>query len=107
MTLSWAGHLAGLPYSFVNLRQAQIPAMKPDRKRGGPVGGLIAGILLLGVVGLGLVTGYMPLAGASNQGIELERWPLVFWAYATILGTFGIAVFAWSVWAFAKVKRDS
>ncbi len=81
--------------------------MKPDRKPGSPVGGLIAGILLLGVVGLGLVTGRMPLAGASNQGIELERWPIAFWAYAAILGALGIAVLAWSVRALARVKRDS
>jgi hypothetical protein len=48
----------------------------------------------------------MPLAGASNQGIELERWPIIFWTYAAILGALGIAVLAWSIWAFAKDRRS-
>ena len=52
--------------------------MRPGRKRGGPIGGLIAGIMFLGVVGLGLLTGRMPLAGATNQSIEFERWTIAF-----------------------------
>jgi hypothetical protein len=44
----------------------------------------------------------MPLGGASNQGIELERWPIAFWGYAGLISAFGIAVLAWSIWALAK-----
>jgi hypothetical protein len=89
-------------YFFVNIWSVQMRAMKHGKKRSRPVGGLIAGFMLLGVVGLGLVTGHMPLGGASNQGIELERWPIAFWGYAGLISAFGIAVLAWSIWALAK-----
>jgi predicted lysophospholipase L1 biosynthesis ABC-type transport system permease subunit len=101
-----AASLAAPDYFFVNIWSVQMRAMKHGKKRSSPVGGLIAGFLLLGAVGLGLVTGRMPLAGASNQGIELERWPIIFWTYAAILGALGIAVLAWSIWAFAKDRRS-
>ena len=81
-------------------------AVKNDRKCGSPIGGLIARFMLLGVNGIGLVTGRMPLGDAANQGIELDRWPIAFWAYTAIICAFGVAVLAGSVWALAKERRD-
>ncbi len=80
--------------------------MKPDKKRVSPLAGLLAGLLLLGVVGIGVATGRMPLAGASNQGIELDRWPVLFWAYSAAIGAVGIAALIWSLWSLAKARRD-
>ncbi len=79
--------------------------MKSGTNRG-TIGGLFAGLLFLGVVGVGLATGRMPLPGATNLGIELDRWPVAFWAYAAILGGLGIAVLAWSVRSLAKRRRN-
>lgn len=84
-----------------------MPVVKRDRKRSRPIGGLFAGLALLGVVGVGLLTGYMPLAGASNEGIELARWPIVFWGYAAVLAALGAAVVGWSVWALVNKHRDA
>ena len=80
--------------------------MKTGNKSGGPIGGLFAALLLFGVVGIGLATGRMPLAGANNLGVELDRWPLVFWAYTGVLAGLGVTVLAWSLRALAKGKNS-
>jgi len=36
-------------YFFVNVWPVQLAAMSPGRKRGSPIGGLIAGIMALGI----------------------------------------------------------
>jgi hypothetical protein len=92
---------------FVNPWPVQIPAMNPDKKRGSPIGGLIAGLLLLGAVGLGLATGRMPLARATNLGVEIDRRPIVFWAYAAVLDALGVAALAWSLWTLTRGNLDS
>jgi len=58
------------------------------------------------VTASGVASGRMPLAGRSNQVIELDRWPIVFWLYTGAVAAFGVGLCIWSALALAGKNRN-
>ena len=89
-------------YALINRVCGNERAMKAPNKRENPAVGLLAGVLILVVVGVGVVSGYLPLRGASSEGVELADWPVLFWLYAAILTTLAVTLIGWSFWTLLK-----
>lgn len=72
-----------------------------------PLGGILAGCLLFFVAALGVATGRMPLRGANNLGIEVDRWPIVFWLYTAAIAGLGVAAFVWGLRGWLRQRREA
>ena len=65
--------------------------------RGSPQANIVGGILLILLDLWCIERGRLPLKGHFDTGIDLDRTPELFRAYAACLGAIGVAAILWGL----------